>query len=60
MHNLFLGLVKDLGNAIIEGDARFIDSNGQDAFQKRMNNMRLSYDVGGFLVPCLTKCPEGV
>ena len=46
MHNLFLGLVEDLGNAIIEGDARFIDCNGQDVFQKRMNNMRLPYDVG--------------
>ena len=44
MHNLFLGLVEDLGNAIIEGDARFIDCN-KDVFQKRMNNMRLPYDV---------------
>ena len=46
MHNLFLGLVEDLGNAIIERDDRFIDCNGQDVFQKRMNNMCLPYDVG--------------
>ena len=30
LHNLFLGLLEDIGNAIIEGDARFIDGNGRD------------------------------
>jgi len=46
MHNLFLGLVEDIGNAIIVGDVNFIDANGQQAFQERMNAMRLPYDVG--------------
>ena len=27
MHNLFLGLVEDIGNAIIVGDENFIDAN---------------------------------
>ena len=46
MHNLFLGLVEDIGNAIIVGDENFIDANGRQAFQERMNAMRLPYDVG--------------
>jgi len=46
MHNLFLGQVEDTGNAIIVGDENFIDANGLQAFQERMNAMRLPYDVG--------------
>ena len=46
MHNLFLVLVEDIGNAFIVGDENFIDANGQQAFQERMNAMRLPYDVG--------------
>lgn len=37
MHNLFLGLVEDIGNDSIVGDKNFIE---------RMNAMRLPYDVG--------------
>ena len=43
---MFLGLVEDTGNAIIVGDENFIDANGQQAFQEKMNAMRLPYDVG--------------
>ena len=46
MHNLFLRLVEDIGNAIIVGDENFIDANGLQAFQERMNAMRLPYGVG--------------
>ena len=46
MHNLFLGLVEDVGNAIIIGDEKFISADGRDVFQERMNSMRLPYDVG--------------
>ena len=55
MHNLFLGLVEDVGNAIIEGDSRFIDGNGRDVFQERMNNMRLLYDDGRLPYAMLSK-----
>ena len=46
MHNLFLGLVEDMGNAIIVRDGQFIDANGREAFEARMDSMRLPYDVG--------------
>ncbi|XP_078383369.1 uncharacterized protein LOC144665947 isoform X14 [Oculina patagonica] len=46
MHNVFLGLVEDIGNAIIVQDEKFITSNGRDTFQRRMSSMRLPYDVG--------------
>ena len=46
MHNLFLGLVEDVGNAIIIGDEKFISADGRNVFQERMNSMRLPYDVG--------------
>ena len=46
MHNLFLGLVEDIGNAIIVGDEKFISANGRGAFQERMNKMQVPYDVG--------------
>lgn len=46
MHNLFLGLVEDVGNAIIVGDENFITTNGRETLQERMNAMRLPYDVG--------------
>ena len=46
MHNLFLGPVEDVGNAIIIGDEKFISADGRDIFQERMNSMRLAYDVG--------------
>ena len=46
MHNLFLGLVEDVGNAIIIGDEKFISADGRNVFQERMNSVRLPYDVG--------------
>ena len=41
MHNLFLGIVEDVGNAIIGGDEKFIDENKREIFQERMESMRL-------------------
>ncbi|XP_068708243.1 uncharacterized protein [Montipora foliosa] len=46
MHNFFLGLVEDVGNAIIVEDNRFIDANGRETFHQRLNSMLLPYDVG--------------
>ena len=43
---MFLGLVEDTGNAVIVGDENSIDANGQQAFQEKMNAIRLPYDVG--------------
>ena len=46
MHNLFLGLVEDVGNAVIVGDENFITADGRDVFERRMDSMRIPYDVG--------------
>ena len=59
MHNLFLGLVEDVGNAIIEGDARFIDGEGRHVSQERMKNMRLLYDDGRLPYAMLGKMSRG-
>ena len=59
VHNFFLGLVEDVGNAIIEGDARFIDGEGRHVFQERMNNMRLLYDDGRLPYAMLSKMSRG-
>ncbi|KAK2553576.1 hypothetical protein P5673_025067 [Acropora cervicornis] len=53
------GLVEDVGNAIIEGDARFIDGEGRHVFQERMNNMRLLYDDGRLPYAMLSKMSRG-
>ena len=46
MHNLFLGLVEDIGNAVIVGDENFVTADGRDVFERRMDSMRIPYDVG--------------
>ena len=46
MHDVFLGLVEEICNAIIVGDEKFISTSGRETFQERMNSMKLPYDVG--------------